>query len=58
MAPRFETSGKKHVLGLWQGATGNTAVLKDLLEYLVARGLRTERRYLFVSAALSISEQA
>ncbi len=44
----IETSGKKHVLGLWQGATENTAVVKDLLEDLVARGLNTERRYLFV----------
>ncbi len=44
----IETSGKKHVLGLWQGATENTAVVKDLLEDLVARGLSTERRYLFV----------
>src|SRR5438445_10942654 len=38
----IETSGKKHVLGLWQGATENTAVVKDLLENLVARGLSTE----------------
>ena len=44
----IETSGKKHVLGLWQGATENTAVVKDLLEDLVARGLNAERRYLFV----------
>lgn len=44
----IETTGKKHVLGLWQGATENTAVVKDLLEDLVARGLNTERRYLFV----------
>ena len=44
----IETSGKKQVLGLWQGATENTAVVKDLLEDLVARGLSTERRYLFV----------
>ena len=44
----IETTGKKHVLGLWQGATENTAVVKDLLEDLVARGLSTERRYLFV----------
>jgi len=44
----IETSGKKHVLGLWQGATENTAVVKDLLEDLVARGVSTERRYLFV----------
>ncbi len=44
----IESSGGKHVLGLWQGATENTAVVKDLLEDLVARGLSTERRYLFV----------
>jgi putative transposase len=44
----IENTGKKHVLGLWQGATENTAVVKDLLEDLVARGLNTERRYLFV----------
>jgi len=44
----METSGKKHVLGVWQGATENTAVVKDLLEDLVARGLSAERRYLFV----------
>jgi len=44
----IETTGKKHVLGLWQGATENTAVVKDLLEDLVARGLHPERRYLFV----------
>jgi putative transposase len=44
----IETAGKKHVLGLWQGATENTVVVKDLLEDLVARGLHPERRYLFV----------
>ena len=44
----IETSGEKHVLGLWQGATENTTVVKLLLEDLVARGLRPDRRYLFV----------
>jgi transposase-like protein len=44
----IETSGEKHVLGLWQGATENTTVVKELLEDLVARGLDPERRYLFV----------
>jgi transposase-like protein len=44
----IESSGKKHVLGLWQGATENTVVVKDLLEDLVTRGLAPERRYLFV----------
>jgi len=42
------TSGEKHVLGLWQGATENTTVVRELLEDLVARGLNPERRYLFV----------
>jgi len=44
----IESSGEKQVLGVWQGATENTAVVKDLLEDLVARGLSTERRYVFV----------
>ena len=44
----IEISGEKHVLGLWQGATENTTVVKELLEDLVARGLDPERRYLFV----------
>ena len=44
----IETSGEKHVLGLWQGATENTVVVKELLEDLVTRGLNPERRYLFV----------
>lgn len=44
----IESSGKKQVLGLWQGATENTTVVKELLEDLVARGLNAERRYLFV----------
>ncbi len=42
------SSGQKHVLGLWQGATENTTVVKSLLEDLVARGLQQDRRYLFV----------
>jgi putative transposase len=44
----IESSGHKHVLGLWQGATENTTVVKSLLEDLVARGLKPDRRYLFV----------
>ncbi len=40
--------GTKHVLGLWQGATENTAVVKALLEDLVERGLDLRRRYLVV----------
>jgi transposase-like protein len=44
----IDGGGEKHVLGLWQGATENTVVVKDLLEDLVTRGLAPERRYLFV----------
>jgi putative transposase len=44
----IESSGQKYVLGLWQGATENTTVVKSLLEDLVARGLQPDRRYLFV----------
>ena len=44
----IQTSREKEVLGLWQGATENTTVVKELLEDLVARGLDPERRYLFV----------
>jgi putative transposase len=40
--------GEKHVLGVWQGATENTAVVKGLLEDLVDRGLDLKRRYLVV----------
>jgi Transposase, Mutator family len=41
-------SGAKHVLGVWQGATENTTVVKGLLEDLVDRGLNRQRRYLVV----------
>ena len=44
----IETTGKKHVVGLWQGATENTTDVKELLEDLVTRGLKPDRRYLFV----------
>jgi transposase-like protein len=40
--------GEKHVLGVWQGATENTTVVKGLLEDLVDRGLDLQRRYLVV----------
>ena len=32
MALGIQTSGEKEVLGLWQGATENTTVVKELLE--------------------------
>jgi transposase-like protein len=40
--------GSKHVLGLWEGSTENSAVAKALLRDLVERGLPTERALLFV----------
>lgn len=51
----IDAAGRKHVLGLWPGATENTEVAKGLLADLVRRGLRTDATYLFVldgSAAL------
>lgn len=44
----IESSGRKHVLGLWPGATENAQVCKELLADLVRRGLPTDRKYLFV----------
>ncbi len=43
-----ERNGKKHVLGIAEGASENQVVAKGLLEDLVARGLDPKRRYLFV----------
>ena len=44
----IDREGRKHVLGLWEGATENATVVKALLEDLVARGLPTDRRLLLV----------
>lgn len=43
-----DSEGFKHVLGLAEGAGENTAVVKDLLEDLVARGIDPKLRRLFV----------
>jgi transposase-like protein len=40
--------GKKHVLGLYAGATENSTVVKTLLEDLVERGGTADRKILFV----------
>ncbi len=40
--------GKKHVLGIRQGATENTTVCTELLEDLVERGVPADGNYLFV----------
>ena len=44
----FENDGKKHVLGLWEGATENFRACKALLENLASRGLQTNRSMLIV----------
>lgn len=40
--------GEKHGLGLWQGATENTAVCEGLVNDLVRRGLDSQQAHLFV----------
>ena len=43
-----DTEGKKHVLGIKEGASENATVVTELLEDLVARGVKPGRRRLFV----------
>jgi transposase-like protein len=43
-----DADGRKHVLGLREGATENAVVVKDLLTDLVTRGVDPARRRLFV----------
>ena len=43
-----DSTGAKEILGMWQGATENKEVCKELVQDLVARGLPADRRYLFV----------
>ena len=43
-----DAEGKKHVLGLREGASENAAVVTALLEELVERGVKPGRRRLFV----------
>jgi transposase-like protein len=44
----LDKGGRKHVLGLWQGATENATVCASLLEDIARRGLHTGKDYLFV----------
>ena len=44
----IDLQGRKHVLGIWHGATENSTVVKGLLEDLVSRGLESERKMLVV----------
>ena len=41
-----DASGKKHILGLWQGSTENAVVCKALLDDLIRRGLDPKNRIL------------
>jgi putative transposase len=44
----IDVTGKKHVMGLWQGATENATICGNLLEDMQRRGLDTSKDYLFV----------
>ena len=44
----IDVTGKKRVLGLWEGATENASACKALFENLVERGLRTDRTILVI----------
>lgn len=44
----IDKEGRKHVLGLWEGATENATVVKGLLEDLVSRGLDPQQKLLIV----------
>jgi transposase-like protein len=43
-----DVQGKKHILGLWHGATENSTLVRELLADLRARGLNTETALLVV----------
>jgi putative transposase len=43
-----DIDGNKHVLAIREGATENATVVKELLEDLVARGVKPEQKRLFV----------
>lgn len=44
----IDTTGAKHALGLWEGATENATVCQGLLTNLTSRGLRTDRSLLVI----------
>lgn len=43
-----DRTGTKHVLGIMEGATENAVVVKSLLESMVERGIKPDRKRLFV----------
>lgn len=44
----IDVTGRKQILGLWEGATENASACKALLDNLIERGLRTDRSLLVV----------
>src|SRR3990172_11975784 len=48
VAVGVDAEGEKHVLGIAEGASENQVVARGLLQDLVGRGLKTDRKYLFV----------
>lgn len=44
----IDIGGRKHLLGLWPGATENSEVCAQLLDELIQRGLSPQQRYLFI----------
>ena len=48
MAVGVDEKGQKHLLGIAEGASENQVVAKGLLEDLMRRGLKTDRKYLLV----------
>jgi transposase-like protein len=48
VAVGVDAEGEKHVLGMAEGASENQVVARELLEDIVRRGVRTDRKYLFV----------
>ncbi len=48
VAVGVDGEGRKHVLGLAEGASEHQEVAKGLLEDVVRRGLKTDQKYLFV----------
>jgi transposase-like protein len=48
VAAGVDSEGRKHVLGIQEGATENATVVAELLEDIVSRGVDPNRKMLFV----------
>jgi putative transposase len=44
----LDTNGRKHVLGIWEGATENEVACASMIENLIERGLPQNRALLFI----------